>query len=69
MCQPRLKLGRRFGDDEEAHVRVLMSAELSALSAERAFLIRLDPERVLVTGNEVALAVEVRCPETVDHIL
>src|SRR3954468_22584156 len=39
LLHPLLKFLWRFGDDEERHVRVLMSAELGALSAEAAFLV------------------------------
>ena len=38
---PLLELPHWFGDDEERHMRVLMAAELGALSAIRARLIRL----------------------------
>src|SRR3954454_1303550 len=68
LLQPRLKFFRRFGDDEEGHVRVLMSAELGALSAKAAFLVCLDPDCGVVTRQEIALAVNVRRPEAVDHV-
>src|SRR5438552_3155493 len=45
-----------------------MSAKLGALSAETSFLIGLDPNRGVISGDEVALAVAVWCPEAVDHV-
>ena len=57
-----------FGDDVERHVRVLQPAELRALAAEDARTIGLHPDRRGVAGNQIALAVEVRHPEAVDHV-
>src|SRR4026207_958302 len=45
-----------------------MAAELGTLSAIYARAVGLQPERGLVTRNEVAFTVKVRNPETVNHI-
>ena len=58
----------RFGDDVEGHVRVLQPAELRALAAEDARPIGLHPDRRRVARNQIALALKVRHPETVDDV-
>src|SRR5579883_469501 len=48
---------------------MLQAAEFGALAAEAARAVRLNPFGGDVRRNQVALAVESRHPETVDHIL
>src|SRR5947209_1170953 len=65
---PAREVFRCLGDDHERHVRVLQAAELRALPAIEAGLVRFDPEFVDAAGNEIALAVQVRDPEAVDDV-
>ena len=46
MLHPRVELLSRFGDDPESHVRMLQSAELGALSAKLAGMVRLESTRL-----------------------
>ena len=47
---------------------MLMTAEFSALPAICARLVRLEPHRILVSRNQIALAMEVRGPKAVNHV-
>src|ERR1041385_4914537 len=65
---PRAELLRRLGDDEEGHVRVLVSTELRALAAVRALAVGPEHQRRVLAGDEVFFAREVRNPEAVNHV-
>ena len=68
LLQPGLELRRRLRDDDEPHLGVLRAAELRALAAVHAGAIGLDVGGGVVTRDEVALAVQRRHPEAVDHV-
>ena len=57
-----------LGDDDEGHARMLQAAKFGALAAVFARLRRLDPQDVVLAGNEVYLAREVRHPQGMDHV-
>ena len=65
---PALELLLRLGDDEDAHMGVLEAAELGALAAVDARPVGDEPDVVLLAGDQVLLAHEVRDPEGVDHV-
>src|SRR5207249_8491132 len=60
--EPGLEGGRVVGDDVERHVRVLDAAELGALPAVDAGPVGLEPEGVLLAGDEVHLALQLGHP-------
>ena len=65
---PKLERRRRFGDDQEAHMRVLRAAELGTLAAVTAGLFRLQPRHVRLARDGVGLAAQRGHPERVDHV-
>src|SRR3954453_5159091 len=65
---PCREFAARLGDDQDLHVRMLRPAELSATPKPGACLGDGDPQPVAAAGDDVLLAVQVRQPETVDHI-
>src|ERR1041385_2306578 len=58
VLDPGGELLRRLRDHPEPHPRVLLAAELGALAAEGAGHLGLEPERVVLAGEDVALARE-----------
>src|SRR4051812_42671866 len=68
-AEPLLKLFRSFSNDEEGHVRMLLAAKLRTLATEHSCAICLEPYGRYAAGNEIALALDVWRPETVNHVL
>jgi hypothetical protein len=66
--EPSFKRIIRFGDDVERHVGVLQAAEFRTLPAKHAGMIGLEPERGRIPRDQIAFALEIRNPETVDHV-
>ena len=66
--QPVLKILLRFGDHEERHVRMLLSAVFCALAAPSAWLIDLHLYFGFIARHQIALALHVGRPEAVNHI-
>src|SRR5690242_6353291 len=69
MIQPCVERCGRLRDHDHAHLRVLMTAILGALTVVDARLIRLEPGDVGLTRNSVGLPGELRHPERMNHIL
>src|SRR4029079_5473553 len=65
---PGVELRFGLGHHVERHVGVLLAAELRALAAERARAVCLHPDRGDVAGNQIAFALEIRCPEAVNDV-
>lgn len=57
-----------LGDHGDRHVRVLVAAELGALSAIDSGGVGLNHERAVVSGHEVTLSVQTGNPEAVDDV-
>src|SRR4051812_38058889 len=68
-AEPFLKFFRSFSNDEEGHVCMLLAAKLRTLATEHSCAIRLKPDGCEPPGNEVALSLDVWCPETMNHVL
>src|SRR5689334_3375027 len=65
--EPALKLIHWLCHDDKRHVRMLVAAEFSALSAILALAIGLEPRLGGDARNQIALAAQIRSPEAVDH--
>src|ERR1700733_6584809 len=66
--QPSLKSIQGFGDHEESHVGMLLTAILGALAAVAARSVGLHPCLVDLPGNGLHLACERRHPEIMDDV-
>src|SRR5581483_1347380 len=66
--KPGLELWTRLGDNIECHQCVLEAAKLRALPAIDTRGVGGEPLRPDVSGDEIALAVEVRHPEAVNDV-
>src|SRR5436305_13431029 len=62
LCEPRLVLGRRHGDDAADHVGVALATELRALTFVGARRRDPEPRVVRVAWDGVGLAAELRDP-------
>src|SRR5207302_3838297 len=69
VSRPRRVVALRVRDDRDEHVGMAVAAELEALSFVCPRLVRLDPERGVMSRHRVLLAAEVRDPERVDDVL
>jgi len=69
VCEPDRVLARRSGDDAEAHLGVLESAELGADPAIGAGLPHGEPQHVRLAGDDVLLPRELRHPEAVHDVV
>jgi hypothetical protein len=67
-CHPGVEFLRGLGHHLEHHAGVLGSAELGAGPAEGAGDFRLEPERIMPAGKDVALSGELGNPEAVQHV-
>src|SRR5690606_5283526 len=67
--QPGVELGAWHGLYLGPHQRVGQTAELGTVGVVGARLVGLEPQDRLLARHQVALAVELRHPEVVDHVL
>jgi hypothetical protein len=66
--EPDLVLGGRLGDQLEPHVGVLDSAEFRAGPLVDSGPVRLQPDPIDLSGNQIDLAMELGHPERVDDV-
>src|SRR5581483_10674997 len=66
---PGIKFLLRFRNHPKRHVRMLQTAKLRAWAAIHARAAGLNPLRGDARGNEIALAMQIWNPETVDYVV
>src|SRR5512138_3274183 len=67
-AQPIIEIVRFLCDDQQRHMSVLHTAELCALTAVRAGLIRFERNRIGLPWDQVDLAMQLRNPEAMNDI-
>src|SRR5436305_6803032 len=68
LVEPVLEIDTRLGHDVERHLRVLIAAELGALTPVNAGRVRSEPGNGLMSWNEILFSREIRRPEAVNDV-